>query len=630
MEGNLTSHVLRYKTSVALVLAGFFTTGIAAAPAAAEPNVTISTVSSSFYENPSNSGAFDSAQLSSPPLFSQSFPVIDFNPPANAQVKCTNGTGVEPNTRPFTDVAPRPDGTCSTLPATDGLFLQAGLGVLFEFEAVFSANLTIDAPGQVTFNFFSDDGWVLGAGQQVNGTAQPTYVSGAFIGAPISCIGQTCVFSSPAHQYPVVGAYNQPSAPTQQQVTVEFPTAGTYPVEVDYTECCGGQLALTLGTTAGNPVQPSQQFVGVATGRVVEGVAGTPTRAPTTGYRVSSTTDPLVATFTDRFPARGPQDATRYRAIIDWGDGQKGPGIVTAANSSDCTYLGNPQLGVPPSGQCFVVNASHSYSNPGEYKVGVQITENGLTGSLSTVGVAEIVPSSSAVVTSSEVSQQQEKHVIRQSTGIVTFDGQKACTAEALANISVIVTAHHCYGSQNWTTARFTLPGHSGNEWCGQQSADEYFHPDMFSPQVDGLIGDGPVFIVVRPCTGRSASLQTATGGGLPITFNPPRGLAWLIAAYNARPKPGYGLGPLEECRRTDMSQNVFVLPEENGVLFSGNCPNLVSGASGGSWLNIHELPGILGVGGINQGNFNGQDALYLGDTAMQEYIAAALGLPKP
>ena len=287
------------------------------AAAASGPQVSIGTVHADFYPNPSNSGSFDTSQLSSK-VFSQDFPVIDFNPPASAQVTCSNSTGVDVNSRPFTDVVPDLDGTCSTVPAEAPL-LQAGVGVLFTFEAVFSANLTIDAPGQVTFNFFSDDGWMLGAGQQVNGNAQPTYVSGALIGAPTSCIGQTCgTLPSPVHNYVVVGAYNQPSAPTQQQVTINFPNAGTYPIEVDYTECCGGQLALTLGTTAGNPIPPSLQFVGVATGRVVEGVAGAPTSAPTTGYRVSSTTYPLVASFTDLTPG-GPPDATRYSATIDWG-----------------------------------------------------------------------------------------------------------------------------------------------------------------------------------------------------------------------------------------------------------------------------------------------------------------------
>ena len=157
------------------------------------PIVSISTVSGAFYSNPNNSGAFDTSQLSNA-VFTQSFPVIDFNPPASAQVACSNSTGVDESLRPFTDVIPNSDGACSTQVA-EGNGLQAGVNnpncqntpsspCLFTFEAVFLANLNISAPGQVTFNFFSDDGWVLGLGSQSGN--QPTYVSGEMSNPPSS------------------------------------------------------------------------------------------------------------------------------------------------------------------------------------------------------------------------------------------------------------------------------------------------------------------------------------------------------------------------------------------------------------------------------------------------------------
>ena len=144
-------------------------------------------------------------------------------------------------------MVPNPDGTCSTQVAA-GNTLQAGTGTLSSFEAVFTTNLTVDSAGQVTFDLFSDDGWILGLGQQAGGTAQPTYVSGQLSNPPSS---------SAVEGFPVVGALNVPCCPTQAQVTVNFPAAGTYPMEVDYIECCGGQLALTLGTTAGTPILPT-------------------------------------------------------------------------------------------------------------------------------------------------------------------------------------------------------------------------------------------------------------------------------------------------------------------------------------------------------------------------------------
>src|SRR5437773_5064330 len=137
--------------------------------------VSVATVHGAFYSNPNDSGQLDVPNLATP-AFTQDFPVVDFNPPAAAQVTCANNTGVGENSRPFTDVVPSPDGTCSTIVAQGG-GLQAGVGSLFSFQAILTANLTVATQGQVTFNFYSDDGWMLGAGQRQGGSDQPSYIS---------------------------------------------------------------------------------------------------------------------------------------------------------------------------------------------------------------------------------------------------------------------------------------------------------------------------------------------------------------------------------------------------------------------------------------------------------------------
>lgn len=234
--------------ALGLVAGGFV--GAPSVAIATSVPVSITTVHGAFYSNPNNSGQLDVPNLVTP-VFTQDFPVIDFNPPAAAQVNCSNNTGIDENTRPFTDVVPIADGTCTTTQAAGAVGLNvyyAGQGALFSFQAIFTANLTVAAQGQVTFNLYSDDGWMLGAGQRQGGTDQPTYVSGSLLN-PLT--------STPGQKLPVVGSFNTNSAPAQNQVTVNFPAAGTYPIEVDYTECCGGQLALVLGTTFGNPIPPS-------------------------------------------------------------------------------------------------------------------------------------------------------------------------------------------------------------------------------------------------------------------------------------------------------------------------------------------------------------------------------------
>lgn len=195
--------------------------------------VIVTSVNGEFYGNPTNSGSF-TTQPGDPIEFTQSFPVINFNPPAGT-IPCTNSTGVGVSTRPFTDVELQLDSSCITIPA-EGNGKQAGVGTLSNFQAVFRGEFKLSGPAQVSFNFYSDDGWILSAGKNSLG-AQPSYVSGPLVNPPAT---------GPFSGFSVVGSYNKGSRPTRNDLVVNFPAAGTYPFELDYTECCGGELVLTL------------------------------------------------------------------------------------------------------------------------------------------------------------------------------------------------------------------------------------------------------------------------------------------------------------------------------------------------------------------------------------------------
>ncbi len=188
------------------------------------PPISIGTVHGSFFPNPNNSGSFDVSPTTgggllgggtpTQPAFTQDFPTIDFDPPADANVQknCSNPTGINEYSRPFADVAPQPDGSCLTETA-QGNGQQAGAGGLSAFEAVFTATLTVAQPGQITFNLYSDDGWVLGAGQDSAGD-QPTYQSGSMVNPPgVSNPLNNTHGSTPFKGYSVIGSYNQESAP---------------------------------------------------------------------------------------------------------------------------------------------------------------------------------------------------------------------------------------------------------------------------------------------------------------------------------------------------------------------------------------------------------------------------------
>ena len=227
-----------------LALAGLPVSNHATPTLADSPTpLSLGPVTGTFYPNPAGSGSFDASQLSNP-AFTETFSVINFDPPQAAQATCSSQTGINEFTRPFTDVIPAANGSCTTQ-VVEGNGLQAGSGPLYAFEAVFTSNLTVASAGNVSFNFYSDDGWILAAGPVVGGSAQPTYVSGSLLQAPPA---------GEATGYQIVGSYNVPSSPTQNVVTVSFPTAGTYPIEIDYTECCGGQLSLLLGSSFSNPI----------------------------------------------------------------------------------------------------------------------------------------------------------------------------------------------------------------------------------------------------------------------------------------------------------------------------------------------------------------------------------------
>jgi len=207
---------------------------VAAGAATADdvPVVSMSPVTGLFFPNTSNSTTFG-ARPGMLKAFSQSFPVLDFNPPA-ALAPCA--TAVGPATRPFTDVVPRADGTCATLVAQGGGF-QAGVGALGSFFAVFAGRFTVSGPGRVRFDVHAPDGWILSIDRDWASGGVPAYVSGPQAGAPAAgaWLG-----------YPVVGACNGAAPCGDGAVVVDFPAAGTYGFELDDTECCGGELSLVL------------------------------------------------------------------------------------------------------------------------------------------------------------------------------------------------------------------------------------------------------------------------------------------------------------------------------------------------------------------------------------------------
>ena len=187
---------------------------------------------------------FFSATPNQTPAFSQAFPSLNFDPPANT-VPGTPALLYNEETRPLVEIVTDPSGQFAGAIVAQGNGFQAGQGPLFEFDAVFTGTLIVAAAGDVTFSIWHDDGFILGVG---NGA---TRISGPMTGAPSS--GFTAF-----EGFPVLTANNIAVVAAPDTYTIHFPAAGAYPYELDWNECCGDglKLAMLAGSTTGAPALP--------------------------------------------------------------------------------------------------------------------------------------------------------------------------------------------------------------------------------------------------------------------------------------------------------------------------------------------------------------------------------------
>jgi RHS repeat-associated protein len=207
-------------------------------------------VQGNFYPNPNNSCTFDVGPGSTP-AFGQTFPDVLFNAPASAVPHDISTVNV--NTRPFTDLTVDVNGNYNGQIVAQGAGLQAGAGTLLSFYSALTGNFVVKQAGDVTFTILHDDGYVLGVG---NGA---TRVNGDLEGSLPA--------TTPFNNYGVVAGWNQAVGSQPGTATVHFPAPGTYPYELDYTECGGGPLFLVLETAQFiAQTNPLSVYVGYADG----------------------------------------------------------------------------------------------------------------------------------------------------------------------------------------------------------------------------------------------------------------------------------------------------------------------------------------------------------------------------
>ncbi len=219
---------------------------------AGTPTMYITDVEGRFFYN-SAGHAYFTVTTQTPPAFVQHFPVLNFNPPAG--VVCA-GTPINANTRPLTDANESagctPIVAQGTAPPPTPTLLQAGITPLAGFQAVFSSTIYVSQAADIEFKIEYDDGFIWGIGplNGVPGGPQPEYWSGMF--TPPTPSAATPWPTTAFRNYLVASRYVDGYG--QGTVTVRFPAAGFYPVEMDYAENGNGGLNITLENPSRTPL----------------------------------------------------------------------------------------------------------------------------------------------------------------------------------------------------------------------------------------------------------------------------------------------------------------------------------------------------------------------------------------
>ncbi|HEU5356672.1 MAG TPA: RHS repeat-associated core domain-containing protein [Actinocrinis sp.] len=223
-----------------------------AAPTAAVAPVSMDPLAGQFFAEPANASVF-TATPADTATFAQGFPDLAFNPQPG--VIAGDHYPPSPATHPLTDVTTDVAGDANGILPAQGNGQQAGVGALSSFDAVFTTTLHVSQPGDLSYAVDSADGFLLGIG---NGASR---VNGDYINPPAS---QQSAFNG----YPLVAASNQLSGGTviSHPVTIHFPAAGAYPLELDYFSRGGPQLSLVLRPSAAAPSTPNTPPVNVYVG----------------------------------------------------------------------------------------------------------------------------------------------------------------------------------------------------------------------------------------------------------------------------------------------------------------------------------------------------------------------------
>ena len=234
-----------------------------------------------------------------------------------------------------------------------------------------------------------------------------------------------------------------------------------------------------------------------------------------------------------------------YKVAVDWGDGS------STKDATVSSFYGLSQCGIFLVG-CFKVSAKHTYKAHGTYTVNIHVRNTATGASASAYAIIQAVTKSEFL-----------GPTFPPQVNIGVVDGiskkgtvENGCTATALHDVNVIVTAGHC-GLENDKTIEFA-PYHSGScihgttevslQKCGG-NPDGVFDvtaSDIVNVQ-KGASGTDPddvdVQFIVMPNKNGSRRFLDQAVPGLPALFNQSIETSWKVYGYPARdPKRNWTL----------------------------------------------------------------------------------------
>ncbi|HVN84226.1 MAG TPA: hypothetical protein VMW17_05190 [Candidatus Binatia bacterium] len=244
---------------------------IALAISPVEANVAVTQIDARFYANSAKSCTF-TPTLSTTPAFRLSFDSLNFNPPPGL----ISGTTVSPTTVPFTNVVATKDGVAIATKPAAGNNRQAGAVPLAQFFAAIVGTISVDGSQQVTFDIYHDDGFAIGFGPGATRIKPVTNPAAATM--PIS--GLPLMWQSTSSG----------STTVKTTVIVRFDRAGDYDFELDYINCKGTAMTLTMFADT-QPIPSSLPAL-------ITPATRTPTETPTTTQTITPGGPTLTPTAT--------------------------------------------------------------------------------------------------------------------------------------------------------------------------------------------------------------------------------------------------------------------------------------------------------------------------------------------